>query len=276
MDKIWYYAESGQQIGPYSEHEMQSLLEHGKIQPETPVWKNGMANWQPVSEMTELANAVAKATAPEAQAVPADEEGAHLKLGGARHYEKVNQKDDDPNEEVLVSEMMQDAVESEKKSSKLYDRSKLGFYESIGLRSFESAFFATTLVLGGIGCLVAMSYWHAIAIGVASLWIIASGFALIVRAFLKHWAWGLAYLLVPVLGQLAYIIVDLQNAYRAVVLYIVGVAAIFAVIKAPGFEESPLYEHYEQMEQIIQREIEEQQQQMEEQRQDPMEQLEQP
>ena len=41
----WYYAEQGQQTGPVSDEQLDELLRSGKIQPETLVWREGMAAW---------------------------------------------------------------------------------------------------------------------------------------------------------------------------------------------------------------------------------------
>src|SRR2546423_6221386 len=42
----WYYAEAGQQVGPIAEEELVRLAESGKIQEDTLVWHEGLANWQ--------------------------------------------------------------------------------------------------------------------------------------------------------------------------------------------------------------------------------------
>jgi uncharacterized RDD family membrane protein YckC len=46
----WYYVDAGQQAGPISEDELASLAGSGKIQPDTLVWREGMANWLPYSQ----------------------------------------------------------------------------------------------------------------------------------------------------------------------------------------------------------------------------------
>lgn len=43
----WYYALSGQRMGPVSEAEFARLVQDGTIKPETMVWRHGFANWQP-------------------------------------------------------------------------------------------------------------------------------------------------------------------------------------------------------------------------------------
>jgi uncharacterized RDD family membrane protein YckC len=46
----WYYVEAGQQTGPVDDAQLEELARSGKIQPETLVWREGMANWQPYSQ----------------------------------------------------------------------------------------------------------------------------------------------------------------------------------------------------------------------------------
>ena len=41
----WYYAESGVQRGPVEDEEFKTLTASGTIQPDTLVWRDGMANW---------------------------------------------------------------------------------------------------------------------------------------------------------------------------------------------------------------------------------------
>ena len=47
----WYYAVNGQQTGPVSEAEFDELVRSGKINPDTPVWHEGMAGWQRLHEV---------------------------------------------------------------------------------------------------------------------------------------------------------------------------------------------------------------------------------
>ncbi len=48
----WYYANNGQRSGPVSDVEFQALVRAGTVGPETLVWRQGMANWQPYREVT--------------------------------------------------------------------------------------------------------------------------------------------------------------------------------------------------------------------------------
>jgi hypothetical protein len=43
----WYYANNGQQTGPISEAELDSLAVRGTVTPTTLVWREGMPQWQP-------------------------------------------------------------------------------------------------------------------------------------------------------------------------------------------------------------------------------------
>jgi uncharacterized RDD family membrane protein YckC len=47
----WYYAEAGQQTGPLDDAQFEQLVQGGRIQPETLVWREGMPNWQPYNQV---------------------------------------------------------------------------------------------------------------------------------------------------------------------------------------------------------------------------------
>jgi uncharacterized RDD family membrane protein YckC len=47
----WYYAENGQKAGPIDEAQLEELRAAGRIQPATLVWREGMANWTPFSQV---------------------------------------------------------------------------------------------------------------------------------------------------------------------------------------------------------------------------------
>jgi uncharacterized RDD family membrane protein YckC len=46
----WYYVDNGQQAGPVDDTQLEELLNTGRIQGDTLVWREGMANWQPYAE----------------------------------------------------------------------------------------------------------------------------------------------------------------------------------------------------------------------------------
>ncbi len=47
----WYFAEANQRLGPVDDSEFRSLRASGRIGPNTLIWRNGMADWQPLSSV---------------------------------------------------------------------------------------------------------------------------------------------------------------------------------------------------------------------------------
>lgn len=68
----WYYVDTGQQAGPVSEEELNTLVANGKVRPDTLVWREGMENWQPYGQVNP-ASAPAPAAAPPAGLYPTQE-----------------------------------------------------------------------------------------------------------------------------------------------------------------------------------------------------------
>lgn len=58
---MWYYSQNNQQMGPVAEEELKSKLRSGILVANTLVWKEGMGDWKPVSEVAELAMALTTA-----------------------------------------------------------------------------------------------------------------------------------------------------------------------------------------------------------------------
>ena len=50
----WYYGSDGQQIGPIADLDFRQRIAQGMIPPHTLVWREGMAEWQPLSQVGEL------------------------------------------------------------------------------------------------------------------------------------------------------------------------------------------------------------------------------
>ena len=50
----YFYAVDGAQTGPVSLEELRRRLQQGQLHPTTLVWKDGMANWQPLQTLTEF------------------------------------------------------------------------------------------------------------------------------------------------------------------------------------------------------------------------------
>lgn len=64
----WYYSKNGTQLGPVPQSELASKLASGEISPSDLVWKDGMADWIPASQVAELKPAAA--ASPTAPSVP--------------------------------------------------------------------------------------------------------------------------------------------------------------------------------------------------------------
>lgn len=47
----WYYAVGGQRVGPVSQADFDRLAHEGVIKPDTLVWRQGLAAWQPLSSV---------------------------------------------------------------------------------------------------------------------------------------------------------------------------------------------------------------------------------
>lgn len=50
---VWYYAENSRQHGPLSESEFERMIADGQIRDNTLVWKDGMEDWRPLSDVKE-------------------------------------------------------------------------------------------------------------------------------------------------------------------------------------------------------------------------------
>ena len=51
---MWYYSKNGAQLGPIGPAEMESKLKAGEIASTDLIWKEGMADWLPVSKVPEI------------------------------------------------------------------------------------------------------------------------------------------------------------------------------------------------------------------------------
>lgn len=51
----WYYSKNTTQLGPVSQDELRAKLASGEVSLSDMVWREGMADWRPASQMAELA-----------------------------------------------------------------------------------------------------------------------------------------------------------------------------------------------------------------------------
>jgi hypothetical protein len=66
-DPIWWYESGGRQAGPETAAALRQLLVSGRVTAATRVWRSGMAGWEPIGQVAELApmlQAVAAAIPP--------------------------------------------------------------------------------------------------------------------------------------------------------------------------------------------------------------------
>jgi hypothetical protein len=59
----WYYSKGGQQSGPVSEDQMRQMVASGQVGGPDLIWRDGMANWLPVSQVPEFGGGGAPAAA---------------------------------------------------------------------------------------------------------------------------------------------------------------------------------------------------------------------
>lgn len=55
MSDQWYYGQNGVQKGPVSQDVMRQLIASRQLRPDDLVWREGMANWEPLASVRELA-----------------------------------------------------------------------------------------------------------------------------------------------------------------------------------------------------------------------------
>jgi len=53
-DRVWFYADGGKQLGPFSESQFRDLIANGTIPGASYVWTNGMENWQHAQDVPGL------------------------------------------------------------------------------------------------------------------------------------------------------------------------------------------------------------------------------
>jgi len=66
----WYYGKGGQQEGPFDEVTLRQRIAAGQVSPTDLVWREGMAEWLPLSQVAELSSS-SSVVAPSSGAAPA-------------------------------------------------------------------------------------------------------------------------------------------------------------------------------------------------------------
>jgi len=91
----WYYAQEGKQVGPVSRDEIQQLIHAGQINADTLVWKEGMADWQKLGNLSSKKTEIKEKAGPaepkqiraeyskaEAESVPAEDSSTEAEQRG--------------------------------------------------------------------------------------------------------------------------------------------------------------------------------------------------
>jgi hypothetical protein len=66
----WFYAKNGSQQGPLSTEDMKSRIAMGEIGPSDLAWREGMSDWMPVGQISELTVATPSSASQEATSMP--------------------------------------------------------------------------------------------------------------------------------------------------------------------------------------------------------------
>jgi len=80
---MWYYSKNGEQMGPVSQEELFAKTRGGEILPSDLIWREGMADWMPLSRVPEFAGqTLPAAISPVASSpsLPAQETGGSVPL----------------------------------------------------------------------------------------------------------------------------------------------------------------------------------------------------
>ncbi len=86
---FWHCAIDGQQQGPYSVDQLREMAQRGAIRPDTLVWTDGMADWQPINATPLYAALAGGAPAPSAGVAPPMPAAAMATAGGVGFVDAV-------------------------------------------------------------------------------------------------------------------------------------------------------------------------------------------
>lgn len=68
----WYVAINDEQVGPITMSDLETRWDAGQVQPDSLAWRNGLADWQPITAISELSRLISRpqASAPRAATTP--------------------------------------------------------------------------------------------------------------------------------------------------------------------------------------------------------------
>ena len=70
-ETAWYYTVNGRRMGPVAQSQLAGMLAGGQVGPHTPVWRQGMPNWLPASQVAELKQSGSPVPPPMTSPIPA-------------------------------------------------------------------------------------------------------------------------------------------------------------------------------------------------------------
>jgi uncharacterized RDD family membrane protein YckC len=82
MGVEWWYSKDGERLGPLAEPQLQKFIQNGDIGPVDLVWREGMDEWTPQSEVEELSN-IRKSAPPELPIPSSRDQLIELEMAGA-------------------------------------------------------------------------------------------------------------------------------------------------------------------------------------------------
>lgn len=124
VDKNWYVAVNDAQVGPVERGDLEKRWERREINAETLVWKAGMNDWLPISDVAELADLVANSPHPAATAkivvpsvAPVPLQNTHKRADGIGKSAAALADDIDwrPSAASALSSLVQEEMESSSK-----------------------------------------------------------------------------------------------------------------------------------------------------------------
>lgn len=60
----WYYSKNGTQLGPVTEQELSEKVSGGEVSASDLIWKEGMPDWKPASQVPEFSGMISNVPAP--------------------------------------------------------------------------------------------------------------------------------------------------------------------------------------------------------------------
>jgi len=234
--KSWFIWDGQERAGPYSVSDLEAMVSNRKVDASSMVWQAGMEGWRAMGEVDALRGLISRTDSANA-AEGDDSNGKGLTLRQSRRFDQINPESESEAEEIDVQSMLKDGAGMVKDPPAA--RKRPGLLESFGLRTFEAIFAAGSLLVLGAAAFAAPFHWTTSIIVCGLIWVAVALVVLVIRAFMRHWAWGLGCLFVP-FALIAYVIVDRKKALGGAVLLGAGVLMAGGTLLLPQYEQSEL------------------------------------